>query len=79
MRRKRPHRMHFDAILPLLLNRFFTLFSSFLADNGGTIGRFLHLKLRVERLTGIKPTLGGCSGKAEGYCASSFCCCGTKA
>ena len=27
--------------------------------------RFLRVELRVERLTGIKPTLG-CSGKAEG-------------
>ena len=26
---------------------------------------FLHVELRVERMTGIKPTLG-CSGKAEG-------------
>ena len=59
--------MHFDAILPRLLNRFFTLFSSFLADGGGTVGRFLRVELRVGRLTGIKPTLGGCSGKAEGY------------
>ena len=27
--------------------------------------RFLRVELRLERLTGIKPTLG-CSGKAEG-------------
>ena len=29
------------------------------------VGLFISAELRVERLTGIKPTLG-CSGKAEG-------------
>ena len=31
----------------------------------------------MERLTGIKPTLG-CSGKAEGKLSEFFCSCGTK-
>ena len=40
---------------------------------GSQITKLLRIELRVERLTGIKPTLGcsikptlGCSGKAEG-------------
>ena len=39
--------------------------------------KVLRVELRVERLTGIKPTLG-CSGKLKGKLSEFFCCCGTK-
>ena len=69
------HAWHFASILPRLLNCLLFLIVSF--QDSLTLkepvkvfkvglSRFLLVELRVERLTGMKPTLGS-SDKAEGF------------
>ena len=43
----------------------------------GSLVVFLHEVLRVDRLTGVKPTLG-CSGTLKDKQSELFCCCGTE-
>ena len=73
-------------MLPLK-NCFYTLSCRFFPRNAyvggatlsfeGSLVVFLHEVLRVDRLTGVKPTLGF-SGKLKDKQSELFCCCGTE-